>query len=64
MGSLTPQDELLLLAEAAARLQINPQTLRRWADAGRVPVYPTPTGWRRFRAEDIDRLAIELGAAS
>lgn len=60
----TPTPDFLLLSEAAKRLKVSPKTLRRWADANRVPVFVTPTGWRRFRVDDIDRLAAELGVAS
>lgn len=44
---------LLRLAEAAGLIHVHPDTLRRWADAGRVPVYRTPTGERRFRRDDL-----------
>lgn len=36
------------LAEASAMLGIAPATLRRWADHGRIPVFTTPGGHRRF----------------
>lgn len=36
------------LGEASTLLGITPGTLRRWADEGRVPVFTTPGGHRRF----------------
>lgn len=38
----------MTLGEASATLGIAPGTLRRWADDGRVPVFTTPGGHRRF----------------
>jgi len=35
---------------------VDPDTLRRWADAGRVRAYATPGGHRRFSRFDLDRL--------
>lgn len=46
-------EDQLLLGEAAALLSVHPATLRRWADAGRVPVSRTPTNQRRFRVGDL-----------
>lgn len=37
--------------EACARLGIHVNTLRRWADAGRVPHYRTESGQRRYDVE-------------
>jgi excisionase family DNA binding protein len=36
------------LGEASRLLGISPGTLRRWADEGRIPVFTTPGGHRRF----------------
>lgn len=38
-------------------LGVDPDTLRRWADEGRVEVYVTPGGHRRFERRTIERLA-------
>jgi len=40
--------EWLALGEAARILGVDPDTLRRWADAGKVEVFTTPGGHRRF----------------
>jgi hypothetical protein len=38
-------------------LGVDPDTLRRWADEGRVVAYVTPGGHRRFERRTIERLA-------
>jgi excisionase family DNA binding protein len=42
-------------------LGIDPDTLRRWADQGRVPAWTTPGGHRRFERSELERLAAERG---
>ena len=44
------------LAAAAELLGVSQHTLRRWADAGKVPCRRTVGGQRRFRRSDIQRL--------
>lgn len=44
------------LGEASRLLGIAPGTLRRWADDGRVPVFMTPGGHRRFSRSAISAL--------
>lgn len=61
--------DMLLLGPAAEMLGVHPDTLRRWADAGRVPVSRTPTNQRRFLVRDLrtliqpERRAAAAGAA-
>ena len=43
----------LSLDEAAKKLSVHPATLREWADKGRIRMYRTPGGHRRFSAEDV-----------
>lgn len=43
----------LRVKQAAALLGVDPDTLRRWADTGRINFIKTPTGERRFRPEDL-----------
>lgn len=50
---MVEQDKPLSLAEAASRLGVHPTTLRRWADAGHLPVFVSPGGHRRFRLQDL-----------
>jgi excisionase family DNA binding protein len=44
------------LAEAARILGVSPATVRRWSDAGRLRVFTTPGGHRRFSRDAILRL--------
>ncbi|NTU82092.1 MAG: helix-turn-helix domain-containing protein [Chloroflexales bacterium] len=51
-------DSVYLSLSAASRLLgVHSTTLRRWADAGAIPVYVTPGGHRRFSRHDIETLA-------
>ena len=47
----------LSLGPASRILGVDPDTLRRWADMGRIGVYLTPGGHRRFAKAEIERLA-------
>ena len=44
------------LGEVCRALEINEATLRQWADRGRLPVYRTPGGHRRFLRDDVEAL--------
>lgn len=44
------------LSEASRILGVSPATLRRWSDAGRVRVFTTPGGHRRFSRAALERL--------
>jgi excisionase family DNA binding protein len=46
--------EWLSLGEASRLLGVDPDTLRRWADAGKVDVFTTPGGHRRFPRTSIE----------
>jgi excisionase family DNA binding protein len=50
-------DSHLSLSAASRLLGVHSTTLRRWADAGAVPVYITPGGHRRFARVDVETLA-------
>lgn len=45
------------LGPASRLMGVDPDTLRRWADDGRVRTYATPGGHRRFSQADLERLA-------
>ena len=51
---------LLGVREAARRLGIHENTLRRWEQTGLIRAVKLPTGVRRFRAEDVERLYEEM----
>jgi excisionase family DNA binding protein len=48
------EKDWLSLTEASELLGVHPTTLRRWADAGRVPSFRTPGGHRRFQAPELE----------
>lgn len=50
-------DRWLSLGPASRLLGVDPDTLRRWADEGRVEAYATPGRHRRFDRRTIERLA-------
>jgi excisionase family DNA binding protein len=51
------------MAEAADRLGVSHNTLRKWSDEGRVPTVRRPGGggYRRFDPDVIERVAREMG---
>ena len=51
-----PTAASLPIGEAARRVGYSVDTLRRWADEGKIPFFRTPGNQRRFRTEDIDAL--------
>jgi excisionase family DNA binding protein len=44
------------LSEASRLLGVSPATVRRWSDAGRLRVFTTPGGHRRFSRAGLERL--------
>ena len=56
--------ERLALGAASRLLGVDPDTLRRWADEGRVPVATTPGGHRRFERRDLERIALSRRIAA
>ena len=54
-----PEQHWLALKQAAQQLGVHPTTLRRWAEAGEIPVMLTPGGHRRFAVSDIERFTEE-----
>ncbi|RRR70848.1 MAG: helix-turn-helix domain-containing protein [Candidatus Viridilinea halotolerans] len=55
---MSAEEEVYLSLSAASKLLgVHSTTLRRWADAGSVPVYLTPGGHRRFAHADLLHLA-------
>lgn len=51
-----PLPERLALGDASRLLGVDPDTLRRWADEGRVPAFTTPGGHRRFERRALEGL--------
>jgi excisionase family DNA binding protein len=46
----------LALGAASRLLGVDPDTLRRWADEGRVEAFTTPGGHRRFARRSLERV--------
>lgn len=55
--------ERLPLGKASRILGVDPDTLRRWADEGRVPAFTTPGGHRRFERRALERLVAARGTS-
>jgi excisionase family DNA binding protein len=51
----------LSLGPASRALGVGPDTLRRWADEGRVRSFTTPGGHRRFDRRDVQRILATRG---
>ena len=49
----------LTIQEACAFLGVDQSTLRRWSDSGKVPVFRTPGGHRRYAEADLRALVGE-----
>jgi putative resolvase len=65
MGVITVTEQteaqLLSISEAAKRLGIHQNTLRQWADQGRVKHIKLLSGVRRFESDEIERVRREMG---
>jgi excisionase family DNA binding protein len=53
LGSGDDGGRWLSINEACAMLGVDQSTLRRWSDAGKVPVFRTPGGHRRYAEHDL-----------
>ena len=53
----------LSLGPASRLLGVDPDTLRRWADDGRIAAYVTPGGHRRFERRAVEQLVAARRAA-
>ena len=52
------EPEWLALGAASRMVGVDPDTLRRWADEGRVEFFLTPGGHRRFRRRSLQRIIV------
>ena len=55
-GENPPDDPWLALGSAARLVGVGPDTLRRWADSGKVQSYQTPGGHRRFLTSSLEAM--------
>src|ERR1043165_677731 len=51
-----PASDWRALGPASRLVGVDPDTLRRWADTGRIRVFTTPGGHRRFARVDLARI--------
>ncbi|HSL97803.1 MAG TPA: helix-turn-helix domain-containing protein [Candidatus Deferrimicrobiaceae bacterium] len=56
IGEQRAAEAWLSLGPASELVGVDPDTLRRWADDGRVRAFSTPGGHRRFDRRDLERL--------
>jgi excisionase family DNA binding protein len=56
LGRPAGAPEWVSLGEASGLLGVSPDTLRRWGDSGRVSVFVTPGGHRRFNRSALERM--------
>ena len=59
MAGKLEQSPLMTPAEVAAIFCVDPKTVARWANTGKIPSIRTLGGHRRFRRDDVERLAKE-----
>lgn len=63
-GAHAAEPNWLTLGQAAKYLGIAQSTVRVWTDSGRLPVFYTPGGHRRFLRTDLDAFIQRNGAGS
>lgn len=56
MPAVSNPEDLLTTPEAAARLDVSDETLRRWAAEQRIRHLRLPSGQLRFRRDDIEAI--------
>lgn len=61
-GAEEMENTVMSARKAALFLGLHVQTLRDWADRGRVPHEMNHRGWRLFRISDLERLKQDLEA--
>ncbi len=53
--------EFLLVKEVARLLRVSPNTIRSWADSGKMPEHRHPVNnYRLFKLKDVERLARQI----
>lgn len=55
-SGMTQHSELVPIGEAARRVGLSTQTLRRYVDLGELPAVTLPSGRLRFNVVDLDAL--------
>ncbi len=53
---MTKLSEYVMTAEAAEILGVSQNTLRKWAEQGKIPMHRNPAnGYRLFKRSDLER---------
>ena len=53
---MTAPSDLLTPPQAAELLGVNPRTVNRWVEDGRIPFVALPSGRKRIRRSDVDAI--------
>lgn len=56
MTAIDPGEQLLTPAEVAALWRVDPKTVTRWANAGRLTTIRTPGNQRRYLEREVQAL--------
>ncbi|MFC4556298.1 BldC family transcriptional regulator [Georgenia faecalis] len=56
MNDKYAEDTLLTPGEVAARFRVDPKTVTRWANAGKLSAVRTLGGHRRYRRSEVEEL--------
>ncbi len=56
LSSTRPENDWLTLSQASELLGVHPATLRQWSDEGKIGLFRTPGGHRRFARSEVERL--------
>lgn len=54
-------NEIMRPEDVAKLFLVDPKTVTRWADAGKIPFFKTIGGHRRYRRSEILPLLVEFG---
>ena len=64
MNRLTDAEVLLTPGEVAALFRVDPQTVTRWAKAGKITSIRTLGGHRRYRESEVKELLLDQPKSS
>ena len=56
MTAKKTDDDLMKPREVAAAFRVDPKTVTKWANAGKLTCVRTPGGQRRYRADEVRAL--------
>jgi excisionase family DNA binding protein len=59
-GHVLADEDLITPTEARQLIRVTTTTLRRWEADGTLPAYKLPSGHRRYRRTDIERLLVPV----